>query len=66
MVKVFIGHSKALDKRWVVKASNIEDATGKVVSFCKIELSELENEFPGRDIDVDISFTEMVKSITEI
>jgi len=66
MIKVFVGASEVLDKRWVIKARDVEDATGKVISLCRSQLVELEESSPNQDIDVDLSFTEVTDYIMEI
>lgn len=62
----FIGESKTLDKRWVIRAKDVEDATGKVISFCKEKLADLEKNSPNEDIDVDLSFRILDSDVTEI
>ena len=64
--KIFHAYSEQLNKCWVVRAKSIEDATGKVVSFCKPLFAKLEVENEGKDIDVDLKFKELTDDVTEI
>ena len=66
LFNTFLGESKALNKRWVVHAKDVEDATGKVVSFCKDLLTDLERKSLDKNIDIDISFTLLDANVTEI
>ena len=64
--KVFLGESVALKRRWVVQAHNLEDATGRVVSFCKALLSELETKHPDQDVNIDLKFIELEDNVVEL
>lgn len=65
LFNVFVGESVALGKRWVVRARNIEDATGKVVEFCKEELAELDSRTEG-DVNIDLKFRELEGDVVEL
>jgi len=64
--KFYIGHSTALGKSWVVKAINIANATGKVMSFCKVILTELEKQSSDQNINMDLSFQEVKEDVVEL
>lgn len=64
--KVFIGYSDLLNKRWVVCAPNLEGAVGKIMSFCKTLLLELEAQSPEKDLDLDLKLQEVEYSIMEL
>lgn len=66
VTSVFLGESKTLNKRWIVQAQDIEDATGKVVSYCREELAALEAADPGTDVDIDLRFMLLHNDVSEI
>jgi len=63
---VYIGSSELLNKRWVVRAKDVDDATGKVVSSCSAELSRLEQLSEDGNVNLDLSFTEMIDNVLEL
>jgi hypothetical protein len=63
---IYICESKNLEKRWVVQAKNVEDATGVVLSACKEHLKYIESMHPDQDIDVDLRFTLVEDSVLEL
>ncbi len=64
--KVFIGHSDLLDRRWVVCAPDLESAVGRIMSFCKTRLLELEAQNPNKDLDVDLKLREVKDDVMEL
>ncbi len=58
--------SDTLGKRWVVRALDIPDATGKVLSFAREYISTLESVCPEKDLDVDLKFTLVQGSVVEL
>lgn len=65
-MNLYIAESDALGKQWAVKATDIPDATGKVLSFAKEWLSTLESVCPGEDLNVDLKFTLVTGSVVEL
>lgn len=63
---LYIGHSKTLDRSWLVQARDVEDATGKVLSFCHEDLEKLEASSPNKNIDIDLSFKIMEEKVLEL
>lgn len=64
--KVFIGHSDLLGKRWVVCAPNLEGAVGRIISFCKARLVELEAQNPDKALDMDLKLQEVEDDVMEL
>lgn len=66
LYNTYLCTSNKLGKKWVVRAPSVEDATGKVLSFCRKELQILESLSPNSDIDVDLSFLDLEEDVVEI
>lgn len=65
LFKVYLGHSEALKKRWVIKAQSIEEASGIIIAAYRDLLNEMDNNAP-EDIDIDLQFEEIEKEFVEI
>lgn len=55
---MFLGVSKALDKKWLVKAYDVDDASRKVIEACRDLLAELDASTEG-DVNIDLGFTQL-------
>lgn len=66
LFSVFIGHSELLGRRWVVRARDIEDATGKVVSHCRGDLERLEQLSKDGNVAFDLRFVEASRDVVEL
>lgn len=66
VTNIYIGHSKALGKKWLVQAKTIEDATGKVISTCKSLLTSLEENNNGKDVEIDLNFNKITDTVVEL
>ena len=63
---VYLGESKTLGKRWVVKAKNVNDAATQVLVFCKDEIVLMESITPDKDLDLDLKFMLVEDSVLEL
>jgi len=63
---IYIIHSDALNKRWVVIADSVEDATNKVVASCRELFVEMEADNPNENIAIDLSVQGIEKDVTEL
>ncbi len=66
LFRFYIGTSNLLAKRWVIRAKNVEDATGKLVSFCKADLWRLEQLSEDGNVELDLRFVEMDADVMEL
>ena len=61
----YLGKSAALDRPWLVKAYDIDDASRKVIEFCKEELADLDAS-SDEDVNIDLGFILLDREVMEI